>query len=168
MTLVINWEGGKTPIPGLSGPESAAVAPNFYLTGVTTRQFADDGRLDYEMRADRVEHLPPNDVTQLSFPRLVYFSDSSRWHAQAHKGLLVLGGEQVSLETDVLMSEYERSLEIKTEFLILRPADQLAMTGAAVKIKSPEGQTSGVGMHAKLDDGYIKLLSQVKGSYARQ
>lgn len=167
LVLIANWEGGNTPIPGLTGPDTAQSAPNYYLTEVTTRQFTQEGLLDYEMRATRVAHLPPNEVTQIDNPLLTYFSDTGAWHAQAKKGLLALGGDQVSLENNVLLYENERELKIKTEFLMLRPSDQIAMTGAVVEISSPEGETTGVGMHVNLDDGYIKLLSKVRGTYTR-
>ncbi len=174
LLYLASLESGRKPLPGLTSPESKEAFPIFYLDNVTARQFSSQGTLSYQLQAPRIEYRPrskqqPNfDVTNLSKPEFLYFDSPQPWRASAQKGVLALDGRVLVLENDVVLSSDGHNLQIKTDFLVLRPDVNIAMTRKKVEIFSKEGHTTAVGLRANLDVGLINLLSQVRGTYESQ
>lgn len=146
-----------------------AGAIDFYATNAHSLQFLPDGKLQYDMTADKVEHLQVSDVTLLTKPDLqLYRGAQYPWHVQSLKGEVSPGGDQVELIDSVRVArtdEKNRTTIITSSRMTVFPQKQYAQTEQAVRIDGAGGVTTGTGMKAYLNDGRMNLLSNVRGQY---
>uniref|UniRef100_A0A1I8ADE5 DUF1254 domain-containing protein n=1 Tax=Steinernema glaseri TaxID=37863 RepID=A0A1I8ADE5_9BILA len=62
-------------------------AIDYYAINAHSVQFLPDGKLQYEMTADKVEHLKASEVTLLTTPDLnMYRGTAYPWHVQSTRG----------------------------------------------------------------------------------
>lgn len=151
---------------------SAAVdesAIDFYAINARSVQYLPDGKLQYEMTADKVEHIKATDVTMLTTPDLqMYRGALFPWHVQSKTGEVSPGGEQVELIDSVRVArtdEKNRTTIITSSRMTVFPQKQYAQTEQAVRIDGAGGVTTAKGMKAYLNDSKINLLSNVRGQY---
>lgn len=160
------------------GPESFLDKPvarvdenaiDYYATNAHSVQFLPDGKLQYEMTADKVEHLKASEITLLTKPDLqLYRGTTYPWHVQSDKGEVNPDGSEVELIDSVRVArtdEKNRTTIITTTRMTVFPQKQYAQTEQAVKIDGAGGVTTGKGMKAYLKDGRMDLLSNVRGQY---
>ncbi|MDD2049031.1 LPS export ABC transporter periplasmic protein LptC [Pseudomonas putida] len=160
------------------GPESFLDKPvvsvdnnaiDYYATNAHSVQFLPDGKMQYEMTADKVEHLKVSEVTLLTKPDLqMYRGTTYPWHVQSEKGEVNPDGSEVELIDSVRVArtdEKNRTMIITTSRMTVFPQKQYAQTAQAVKIDGAGGVTTGNGMKAYLKDGRMDLLSNVRGQY---
>ncbi|WP_397451416.1 LPS export ABC transporter periplasmic protein LptC [Pseudomonas sp. NA-150] len=142
---------------------------DFYAINAHSRQFLPDGKLQYDMTADKVEHLQVSDVTLLTMPDLNMFRGAAYpWHVQSLKGEVSPGGDHVELIDQVRIArtdEKNRTTIITSSRMTVFPQKQYAQTEQAVRIDGFGGVSTGTGMKAYLNDGRMNLLSKVRGLY---
>jgi lipopolysaccharide export system protein LptC len=146
-----------------------AGAIDYYAINAHSRQFLEDGKLQYDMTSDKVEHLQVSDVTLLTMPDLqMYRGAEYPWHVQSLKGEVSPGGTQVELIDSVRIArtdEKNRTTIITSSRMTVFPQKQYAETQQAVRIDGFGGVSTGVGMKAYLKENRMNLLSKVRGLY---
>ncbi|MEG0862381.1 MAG: LPS export ABC transporter periplasmic protein LptC [Pseudomonas sp.] len=144
-------------------------AIDYYATNVHSVQFLPDGKMQYEMTADKVEHLMASEVTLLTTPDLqMYRGTTYPWHVQSERGEVNPDGSEVELIESVRVArtdEKNRTMIITSSRMTVFPQKQYAQTEQAVRIDGAGGVTTGNGMKAYLKDGRMDLLSNVRGQY---
>ena len=151
---------------------AAAEADNaidFYVVGASTQQFQEDGQLQYEMTASKLEHIKASDVTLLDKPDLqLYRGTPHPWHVRSDKGEVAPEGKQVELIDNVRIARTDaknRPTVITSSRVTVFPDEEYAQTEQAVRIEAANGVTTAQGMKAYMNDGKINLLSNVRGQH---
>ena len=142
---------------------------DYYATNAHSVQFLPDGRLQYEMTSDKVEHLKATEVTLLTNPDLNMFRGTEfPWHVQSEQGEVNPDGTQVELIDSVRITRFDeknRKTLITTTRMTVFPQQQYAQTEQPVRIDGAGGVSTGTGMKAYLKESRIHLLSNVRGQY---
>ncbi|MFU2327194.1 LPS export ABC transporter periplasmic protein LptC [Pseudomonas sp. NFX98] len=142
---------------------------DYYATNAHSVQYLPDGRLQYEMTSDKVEHLKASEVTLLTNPDLNMFRGTEfPWHVQSEKGEVNPDGTQVELIDSVRITRFDeknRRTLITTTRMTVFPQQQYAQTERDVRIDGAGGVSTGKGMKAYLKESRIHLLSNVRGQY---
>ncbi|MBV4534657.1 MULTISPECIES: LPS export ABC transporter periplasmic protein LptC [Pseudomonas] len=144
-------------------------AIDYYAINAHSVQFLPDGKMQYEMTADKVEHLKASEVTLVTTPDLhMYRGTAYPWHVQSVRAEVNPDGSEVELIDQVRVArtdEKQRETIITTTRMTVFPQKQYAQTEQAVRIDGAGGTTTGKGMKAYLKDGRMDLLSNVRGQY---
>ncbi|MEB0044262.1 MULTISPECIES: LPS export ABC transporter periplasmic protein LptC [unclassified Pseudomonas] len=142
---------------------------DYYATNAQSMQFLPDGKLQYDLTSDKVEHLKASDVTLLTNPDLNMFRGTEfPWHVQSLRGEVNPGGTQVELIDSVRIArtdEKNRDTIITSTRMTVFPQQQYAQTEQPVRIDGAGGVSFGTGMKAYLKESRIHLLSKVRGQY---
>lgn len=150
-------------------PESAARIdrsdPDFIGEHVRIASFDTDGRLAYELDADRMTHYPNSDITDFERPDLRYRSETGVTTAQAARGeshpdadLIALQGEVVVVRRD---NEGEESI-IESDSLSVWPDAQRVATDSPVVVKNGNITAHGEGMRADDLAGTFELVGPTR------
>lgn len=146
-----------------------ATAIDYYAINAHSVQFLPDGKLQYEMTSDKVEHLKATDVTLLTKPDLnLYRGTAYPWHVQSERGEVNSGGTEVELIDSVRIARTDdknRTTIITSSRMTVFPQQEYAQTEQAVRIDGAGGVSTGNGMKAYLKESRIHLLSNVRGQY---
>ena len=144
-------------------------AIDYYATNAHSVQYLPDGKLQYDMTSDKVEHLKATEVTLLTNPDLNMFRGTEfPWHVQSEHGEVNPDGTQVELIDSVRITRFDeknRRTLITTTRMTVFPQRQYAQTEQPVRIDGAGGVTTGKGMKAYLKESRIHLLSNVRGQY---
>lgn len=144
-------------------------AIDYYAINAHSVQFLPDGKLQYEMTADKVEHLKASEVTLVTTPDLhMYRGTQYPWHVQSVRAEVNPDGSEVELIDNVRIArtdEKQRDTIITGSRMTVFPQKQYAQTEQAVRIDGAGGTTTGKGMKAYLKESKIDLLSNVRGQY---
>lgn len=144
-------------------------AIDFYVLKAHTVQFQEDGKLRYEMTADKLEHLKATDVTLVQQPDLqLYRGTEQPWHVRSERGEVAPQGSEVELIDKVRIARTDakgRPIVITSSRMTVFPDKEYAQTRQAVRIEAANGVTTAQGMKAYMNDGRINLLSNVRGQH---
>ncbi|PAU56563.1 LPS export ABC transporter periplasmic protein LptC [Pseudomonas sp. PIC25] len=144
-------------------------AIDFYAINARSVQFQEDGKLRYEMRADRLEHVKATDITLLNKPDLLLYRGTELpWHVRSDRGEVAPEGQEVELIEAVRVERTDakgRPTILTTSRLTVFPEKEYAQTQQAVRIEAANGVTTAQGMKAYLNDGRMLLLSNVRGQH---
>jgi lipopolysaccharide export system protein LptC len=157
-----SFDGQRTTV----APEASV---DFYVVNPHTQQFKEDGSLNYQMKADKLEHIKATDITLLNQPDLLlYRQNEAPWHVQSKLGEVAPAGKQVELIDDVRVQRTDnknRQTLLTTSRMTVFPDKEYAETSQAVKIDAANGVTTATGMKAYLNEGRMLLLSNVRGQH---
>jgi lipopolysaccharide export system protein LptC len=144
-------------------------AIDFYMVNARTVQYLEDGRLSYEMTADRAEHLKASDITLVSKPdMLLYRGTELPWHINSERAEVAPQGKQVELIDAVRIARTDakgRPTVVTSSRMTLFPDEEYAQTRQAVRIEAANGVTTAQGMKAYLNDSRMILQSNVRGQH---
>ncbi len=123
------------------------------------------------LTAKRMVHFPDDNSTQLELPRLVYFDyQRAPVTIRSETAESVQGGDDVFFRGDVQIirsaSASNAELGMFTSFLQVIPDKDLAKTDKPVRMVEGNSTASSVGLEFNNVTREIKLLSEVKASYA--
>ncbi|HKB81707.1 MAG TPA: LPS export ABC transporter periplasmic protein LptC [Burkholderiales bacterium] len=158
--------------PQAHGPDgSARHDPDFIVEGFSAVKMNPDGTRRYALAAKRMVHFPDDNSTQLELPRLVYFDyQRAPVTIRSETAEAVQGGDEVFFRDDVqiIRSAYASNAELGvfTSFLHVIPDKDVAMTDKPVRMVEGNSTASSVGLEFNNVSREIKLLSDVKASYA--
>ena len=142
---------------------------DYYATNAYSIQYLPDGKVQYEMTSDKVEHLKASEVSLLTNPDLnLYRGTEFPWHVTSKRGEVNPDGTEVELIDKVRIAridEKQRETIITSSRMTVFPQKQYAQTEQAVRIDGAGGTTTGKGMKAYLKEGRMDLLSNVRGQY---
>lgn len=151
-----------------STPEADSTI-DFYVENARSVQFQADGKLQYRMTAEHLEHIQRSDVTRLTRPDLLLHRGSDYpWHVQSARGEVSPGGVEVELIDEVRVARTDakgRPTILTTSRLTVFPEREYAQTKLPVRIEAANGVTTATGMQAYLNDGRMLLQSNVRGQH---
>ena len=144
-------------------------AIDYYATNAKSVQFMPDGKLQYEMTSDKVEHMKATEITLLTNPDMnIYRGTEFPWHVTSKRGEVNPDGTEVELIDSVRVARTDdknRDTVITTSRMTVFPQKQYAQTEQDVRIDGAGGVSTGKGMKAYLKESRIHLLSNVRGQY---
>lgn len=145
--------------------------PDFIVEGFSAVKMNPDGTRRYALAAKRMVHFPDDNSTQLELPRLVYFDyQRAPVTIRSETAEAVQGGDDVFFRGDVqiIRAAYASNAELGvfTSFLHVIPDKDLAKTDKPVRMVEGSSTASSVGLEFNNATREIKLLSEVKASYA--
>ena len=156
----------------LSGPAPASDPENpidFYVLNARTLQFQEDGRLNYELTAEKMEHQKADDMTFVEQPEMhLYRGEEIPWLIRSERAEVKPQGEEVELIDQVRVERTDargRPTILTTTRLTLFPEREYAQTRQAVRIVAANGVTTAQGMKAYLNDSRMILQSNVRGQH---
>ena len=98
---------------------------DYYAINAKARQYLPDGGVQYDMTADKVEHLKATDVTLMTTPVLqMYRGSTFPWHVQSVRAEVSPGGDHVELIDSVRINrtdEKNRTTIITSSDFLIRP-----------------------------------------------
>jgi lipopolysaccharide export system protein LptC len=165
------WLDRKVQPPAHRPDGSTRHDPDFIVEGFSAVKLNPDGSRRYSLAAKRMEHFPDDNSTQLELPRLVYFDyQRAPVTIRSEAAEAVEGADDVFFRGDVqiIRSAYASNAELGvfTSFLHVIPDEDLAKTDKPVRMVEGNSTASSVGLEFNNVTREIKLLSEVKVSYA--
>ncbi len=165
------WLDRKVQPPAHRPDGSTRHDPDFIVEGFSAVKMNPDGTRRYSLAAKRMVHFPDDNSTQFESPRLVYFDyQRAPLTIRSETAEAVQGGDDVFFRGDVqlIRSAYESNAELGvfTSFLHVIPDKDLAKTDKPVRIVDGNSTASSVGLEFNNATREIKMLSEVKASYA--
>ncbi|MBD8602321.1 LPS export ABC transporter periplasmic protein LptC [Pseudomonas sp. CFBP 8771] len=142
---------------------------DYYAINAKARQYLPDGGVQYDMTADKVEHVKTSQVTLLTKPDMqLYRGTVYPWHVTSDRGEVNPDGSEVELIDSVRIARTDqksRATLITSSRMTVFPQKQYAQTDQDVRIDGAGGVSTAKGMKAYLNDSKINLLSNVRGQY---
>ena len=119
------------------------------------------------VKGDEMSHYAHDDSTEIINPITEFLEPGqSTWVVTSEHGHTQGKADTILLTGNVIISNKDDpEFNMLTERLTLDTAYNTAFTEEPVMIRSPQGVTESVGLHAALDDETINLHSRVKGQY---
>lgn len=155
-------------------------SPLLSIVGFQISHTDADGKLDYVISAPHAERLPGNGGSRLIRPRLVTYRDdqTQEWVMQAERGWANADTTLVRLEQNVMLRRLPGTagvgetnndtlpLTVATSLLVAWPVEQRLATDQPIRLDSPNGSVSAVGLKGDLSQQRLELLANVKAHYA--
>ncbi len=111
---------------------------DYYAENAHSLQYQEDGSLDYEMTAVKLEHQKATDITFVTTPDLLLFRGNVQpWHIQSARAEVGPKGKEVELIDDVRVARTDAKGQpsiLTTTRLTVFPDKNYAQTEQAVKI----------------------------------
>ena len=152
--------------PAATAAQKLPDAPDAYMENFVTVEMDGAGKPKRRIEARRMTYHADATV-ELSNPYYVlYRAEGEPWNVRSERGWVSADGTTVRLlgHVDIWRDDGsgERALDVRTEHLTMLPDSEYGETVQPVTILMPSSTTTGVGMHAYLDEDRIELLSQVR------
>lgn len=165
------WLDRKVQPPAHRPDGTTRHDPDFIVEEFSAVKMNPDGTRRYALAAKRMVHFPDDNSTQLELPRLVYFDyQRAPVTIRSETAEAVQGGDDVFFHGDVqiIRAAYASNAELGvfTSFLHVIPDKDLAKTDKPVRMVEGNSTASSVGLEFNNATREIKLLSEVKASYA--
>jgi lipopolysaccharide export system protein LptC len=134
--------------------------PDYYIDNMVRRTLGAEGQLANVLRAERLEHFPDDDSTQLASPHLeIYNGTVEPWHVVAERGWVSSGNEVVLLHGPVEIWRQNKA------GLRVLPKEQYAESAQPTTIIAPATVSHSVGMRANFAHERLELLNQVRARH---
>lgn len=165
VVFATTWLAQRTPSNIDISDQTELLLPDYGLTNFITTGLDQQGRLDYQLTAQKMLHYPQAN-TELIEPLMSIYGEQN-WYLQAQKGEISADGQEIWLQgATTLWREPEFTpLTIFSHNVHLHRPTSLATTSEFAIILTSYTQTRSYGMRAYLATEQIELLSQVKGHY---
>jgi len=155
-------------VPATSASAAQGEHPDYLLHQATLVRFADDGERRYVIEAQKITHLPQNDVALLSNIKLDYFPASgTSWHLRADHGHLDQNNNRLKLRGKVHAHQIAvaNPIQFDTSMVtLLLPSEQLH-TEAKIILRQGHRETRGTGLAANLRNDTLSVLKDVTSRY---
>lgn len=146
--------------------------PDYIVQDFVVRQLGPDGIALHQLDAKRMLHYPDDDSTHLEQPTLQRYTQGKlTMKISAHRAQVSSEGKTVDFHDEVkairLATETSSELTMTTDHLHVIPDDDFASTKRPVKIVDANTQVTAVGLELDNKAKILKLMSNVRGSYAK-
>ena len=141
---------------------------NHYLTNFTMTETDNRGKISWILYGERLEKFPNSERSEVNSPSMkILGGNDGYWIVTAKKALDPDSlFESVYLYGDVQFTKHDGlgsiEMDITTQSAVIYPKEEKVETDKFGVIKTPDSKTSGVGIIADIDDGYVKILSKAK------
>lgn len=157
----------EDPEKTADGTNLISRSSDYAMSNFTMTVMNEQGQPSYILYGQEMAHYAEDDSTEISKPIAdIIEQGKDTWVVSSNDGYTQGKGEDLLLTGNVLVTKKaDNAIEIRTEKLNLDTVHNTAYTDLAVNIKSPQGVTDSVGLHADLEEQTINLHSRVKGHY---
>jgi lipopolysaccharide export system protein LptC len=146
------------------GAPPARNAPDFWASDFSVRNFDEQGRMRYTLRADEMIHFADRDSVELRSPQFVMQGDGLT-HVLAKRAHVGPDGKRIDLSGDVSIVRRPPAggevTTLYTERMTLLPDLQEANGDAPVRIKRPGAEITGSGFTSNNKSGISTLGGRV-------
>lgn len=144
--------------------------PDAFMEDVTSIIMDKEGKPKLKLVTPKMIHFIENDTTQLISPKLTIYRQSPEpWYVTSKYAKATQGTENVDFWDNVLIHHSgdanNPETSIKTPTLTVHPNKNTAETTDLITLIQPNLVVKAIGMHADMDSGDIKLISQARGEY---
>ncbi len=165
------WLDQKVQPPPVPRDGSTRHDPDFVVENFSAMRMNIDGSQRYAMRGKKMIHFPDDNSTEMEKPRFIHFDPKTApVHVDSDRALVSRDGDHVYFtgNVHVLREAYadQDAMALATEYLHLIPDDDMAISDKAVTMTQGETVVNSVGMEYNHRARVLKLLSQVKVTYA--
>lgn len=176
--LGIAWfvgRSGHAPTLTADSADSNETAYGYEARDVVVRQTGEDGRLSYQLAAERVAQLPPDGRIEASILTMTYRPEAASgqqpgarvWTLTADSAQLPEDGSLLQLQGNVVATAAAPNatdpLVLRTPNLEYDTRKQTARTRAEVQFQWGAQQLTARGLRANIKLGTVELESQVHG-----
>lgn len=168
------------PIDLFSDLPEQHLEPDYYTVNSAFKEFNPEGNLSRTLQSARLVHYPESENTLMEKPLISTFSPEgvALWHAKGDKGSIEGDGDSFQLKQNVVIWKTSTTppnnktgdkmpFRLLTESIDVNFKTDIAQTKDAVELESDFGNTQAIGLEANLKSNQIKLLDQVRGTYAQ-
>jgi lipopolysaccharide export system protein LptC len=143
--------------------------PDYVVINFTTTTYDRDGRAETVLSAERMQHYPDDDSTELSSPRVLQSRPlQPRFTVRADRGKVSREGDELFLyDNVVLVREADGGrpeARMSTSFLHVLRDRALVRTDRKVLFEEDGRSLTGRGMEYRNDTRELVLLSEVRGN----
>lgn len=148
-----------------------AHTPDYYLENFTIISMDLEGNPKQHLTAQRMEHYPDDDSTELSHPIMILRDgDQPPWEVRSESGWLSGDGEKLQLTGTVTIDRAagpdNRPMHLATTDMLVRPKENYAESSQKVTIHSLNDRQESGGMQAWFEEPVrLKFGPKVRGYY---
>ncbi len=144
--------------------------PDAYMEEVEAVLYDKQGKPKMKIVSPKMMYYSKDDKTLLTMPQLTLYRKSPQpWYISAKTAEAFDGTEHVYFKENVTIQHAadlnNPATVIKTTTLLVHPTTQIAETNDPITLIQPNVVVKGTGMHADINNGDIKLLSDARGEY---
>lgn len=174
------WLDAQVQAPVLRADGNARHDPDLYIENIRAVALDVDGRPRQLLKAERADHFPDDDTTQLLKPSLMLTEPGKpAFHVKANQGKVsgdrqnawFTGGVQAVREAQPASGkdrDATGAVTLATEYLHVLPQQHKVVTDKPVTVEEPRGIIQSVGIELDTDAKTIKLKSSVRGTLQPQ
>lgn len=156
--------------PDMSSGRDENLMPDAYMENVTAIILDKVGKVTMKIVTPRMVHYAKDDTTDFTDPQLtLYHKSPNPWFIESKTAKAWHGIDNVIFKDDVTIhhpADYNNpATVIKTTTLTVHPNEKIAETAEPITMIQPNSVMKAIGMHADMDSGNIRLLSQAQGEY---
>lgn len=146
--------------------------PDFVVERFTITRMDKAGAPESTLSAARMVHFPDDETTDLIDPRFRQTRPGEpAIEVVSKRGTVTKDGDEVHLRDEVVVTRAGAGdrppLRVNTEYLKIRPDDQVASTTEFVVITEGTTRLTGVGMRLDGRTRILEVESQVRGTFIR-
>lgn len=144
--------------------------PDAIMEDVTALIIDKQGKPSMKVITPKLVHYTKSDTTHLTTPQLVLYRKSPQpWYVSSKYAKATQGIENVDFWENVTIhhaaDHNNPATLIKTTTLTVHPNQKTAETKDFITLIQPNMVVKAIGMHADMNTGDIKLLSEARGEY---
>jgi lipopolysaccharide export system protein LptC len=161
------WLLSDSPAPSVTEQPTIHRTSDYGMTDFTLTIMNKEGFPARVITGTEMSHYPDDDSTEVINQKTRFIDqENETWLVISDKGYTQGKAEDILLTGNVLITREENNeIELSTDSLHIDTLHNTAYTDSPVTLKSPNGITNSVGLHAALEDETINLHSKVRGHY---
>lgn len=173
LAVITFWINKTVQPPAVRIDGSSRHDPDYMMGNFVTTQTDAYGNLRYKLAAVEMKHYPDDDTTELQKPRYTQFAVGKPYtQVEGLRGYVSTDGEEVELFDNVKVTRQafgdKGEMTVETEYLNIRPNDELVTTDHPVVIKqAPKTVIYATGMVYEKKNHTVTLLNRVRAHYER-
>lgn len=161
LTLFVSRTGNKKP------SQLEMFKHSFYLQNFTLTRFDKDGQLKHIMKGQQIDQDTVTGESHITQPKATLFKDGAvNWKITAQKGWMNKDQTLARLENKVVMQQtIQPHTQANTTELHLNLLEKSAENDVPVQITQGKNKLEGSGLHARLNQNWLKLKAEARGIY---
>lgn len=157
------------------GPGEPGKQPDYVIHNFHAVDLDEQGRLRYELSAEKLVHFAQPARARLVNPDMVFHRREDAdlpddpWELTAESGMVRGEGDELVLDGNVRVArtlpDAGQNMTLETAQLVVYGKREVATTSHPVVMRSALGELSGTGMELDMRNGRLELLANVRGHY---
>jgi len=162
-----NWVEDPAGEPDEATIDMRASQADYYLEAFETRKYDAEGNPQYVMKGDTLSHYPQDDRSVIVEPRLVVYRRNIVWKMSSPRGVFTPQPDTFVLDGDVSMLRRgsEEDVKLETSNVVVMTEANKVTTDQPITVTADSWQLRSIGLESDINDGTLKLLSNVTARY---